>query len=307
MPELATRLGHRPCGPRIYRIQRSRMARDHLVVRTPGNPTFHWGNCVLVTDPEAVEESEDGSRSSNASSRQRPGQPSAFPACPRTDLVGRARPGARARRRARDGPPSAPDPASGSIFGTPARKRRGLGAGRRAGDGGERANGAVPEALHETFLRARRRADAGLSNEMLAAFFGAFADDALAASLGIVLCGRTARYQNVGTDEPHRRRGLASHLLGVAASWAADRGCDRWVIVTESTNSAGRVYRAVGFEPARGRSRPTGVPDEGRRTLPRARGRCLRAARPARVRLLPVERQQLALLGSRRYFSSAAS
>jgi hypothetical protein len=28
---------------------------DHLVLRTPRNPTFHWGNCLLVTDPAAVE------------------------------------------------------------------------------------------------------------------------------------------------------------------------------------------------------------------------------------------------------------
>ena len=50
-------------------------------------------------------------------------------------------------------------------------------------------------------------------------------------------------------DARHRRRGRASHLLGVAACWAADHGCENWVIVTEATNPAGRVYRSVGFEP----------------------------------------------------------
>src|SRR5262249_43085006 len=68
--------------------------------------------------------------------------------------------------------------------------------------------------------------------------------------LGVVCCGATARYQNVGTDAQHRRRGLASHLLGVAARWASARGCSRWVIVTEASNPAGRVYRSVGFGPA---------------------------------------------------------
>lgn len=66
------------------------------------------------------------------------------------------------------------------------------------------------------------------------------------ASLGIVHCGTTARYQCVGTDEDHRRRGLASHLLGIAARWAASHGCGRWVIITEETNPAGRAYRKVG-------------------------------------------------------------
>lgn len=65
-------------------------------------------------------------------------------------------------------------------------------------------------------------------------------------------CGATARYQGVGTSAEHRRRGLASHLLGVAAQWSADRGCDRWVIVTEPTNPAGRVYRSLGFMPDTG-------------------------------------------------------
>ena len=72
------------------------------------------------------------------------------------------------------------------------------------------------------------------------------------ADLGIVLCDSTARYQDVGTDAAHRGRGLATHLLGVAAQWAAGRGCTQWVIVTEETNAAGRVYRGVGFAPDSG-------------------------------------------------------
>ena len=29
---------------------------DHLVVRSPDNPTYHWGNVVVVTDPGAVDD-----------------------------------------------------------------------------------------------------------------------------------------------------------------------------------------------------------------------------------------------------------
>ena len=58
-----------------------------------------------------------------------------------------------------------------------------------------------------------------------------------------------ARYQSVETDQAHRRKGLASHLLGLAASWSKERGCDSWVIVTEATNAAGLVYRRAGFTP----------------------------------------------------------
>ncbi|MBP6526283.1 MAG: hypothetical protein KA249_12835, partial [Dermatophilaceae bacterium] len=31
---------------------------DHLVVRSPHNPGCHWGNCVFVTDPDAVDDAD---------------------------------------------------------------------------------------------------------------------------------------------------------------------------------------------------------------------------------------------------------
>ena len=105
---------------------------------------------------------------------------------------------------------------------------------------------------YERFAQAQAQARWALSERDVGACFGAFAGDTLIADLGIVRCGKTARYQSVSTDDQHRRRGLASHLLGVAAQWAAEGGCDRWVIVTEATNPAGRVYRSLGFEPDTG-------------------------------------------------------
>jgi GNAT superfamily N-acetyltransferase len=88
-----------------------------------------------------------------------------------------------------------------------------------------------------------------LSDKGLAAWFGAFYKSELVADLGIVICEESARYQSVQTDEMHRGKGLASHLLGQAASWAGQKGCTSWVIVTESTNGAGRIYRKAGFKP----------------------------------------------------------
>src|SRR3954451_484204 len=31
---------------------------DHVVVRTPANPLFYWGNFVLVTDPDSLDDPE---------------------------------------------------------------------------------------------------------------------------------------------------------------------------------------------------------------------------------------------------------
>jgi GNAT superfamily N-acetyltransferase len=78
------------------------------------------------------------------------------------------------------------------------------------------------------FAKGQAQARRALSDRDRGASFCAFADDVLVADLGIVRCVRTARYQRVGAGEDNRRRGLASHFLGVAARWAGDQGCDRW-------------------------------------------------------------------------------
>ena len=107
----------------------------------------------------------------------------------------------------------------------------------------EREGPAAFRAFAEQRVAARRV----LSARGDAAFLGSFVGDRLVAELGIVRCGTTARYQDVGTDAVHRRRGLARHLLGVAAGWAEERACDRWVIVAAADSDAGRLYRRAGF------------------------------------------------------------
>ncbi len=221
---------------------------DHLVVRTPSNPLFHWGNCLFVT---AVDEVDDATRWIRTFHEE-------FPEATwvAIGLIG---------------PPDRIDPWTDAglaieiddVLTTRTVPRQtaapaGYTFRQLAGgdwdqliDSGIRENertGEYERAGHERFMRARVAAQKGLNDRGVAAFFGAFDGDTLVADLGIVRCGTTARYQAVQTDEQHRRRGLASHLLGVAARWSVERGCDRWVIITEASNAAGRVYRSVGFE-----------------------------------------------------------
>ena len=115
----------------------------------------------------------------------------------------------------------------------------------------DRTNEQDPQSF-ERFAKGQAQARRALSEREIGASFSAFANGLLIADLGIVRCGTTVRNQSVGSDEEHRRHGLASHLLGVAARWAADQGCNRWIIVTEVTNPAGRIYRSLGFEPDTG-------------------------------------------------------
>jgi GNAT superfamily N-acetyltransferase len=228
---------------------------DHLVVTSPDNPGYYWGNFLLVTDPQARNDAQRW-----------------------VDLFRATFPDA---RHLSIGLPAEPDPEPWAAFDLPVTSDEvmsttTLPAQRPAPDGysihqlltpaqwaaaaaaiiAENARtGEEPEGAYRDFTMGRMRSRAELSERGEAAFFGAFVGDACVSNLGIVLCGQdaqgrgVARYQSVQTAVDHRRRGLAGHLVGVAAGWAADRGAQRWVIATESDNPAGRLYRSLGFAP----------------------------------------------------------
>lgn len=236
---------------------------DHLVVRSPANPDFHWGNCLFVLEADSVDDAPRWVGTFGEAFPQAtwvaiglvriPDDPAAWTglglALELDDVL-----------TARQLPAQTAVPQGYTVR-------------RLAGDDWEQS---VARAMaendrtneherdgHERFVRAQTRTRIALSERGVAAWFGAFRDGVLVADLGVVRCGPTARYQAVGTDETHRGRGLASHLLGVAASWSADRGCDRWVIVTEASNPAGRVYRRAGFEPDVSNAQAYRRPDRG--------------------------------------------
>ncbi|RNI23935.1 GNAT family N-acetyltransferase [Flexivirga caeni] len=235
----------------ILRLQGAQVSDrgDHLVIRSPANPEFHWGNFVLVTtgDPE------DADRWLTVFAAEFPQAGHVaidLPSLPRTD------------RYAAHGVSLDTDTV---LTSSAIPRQRPLAEGYIVrelvtDDDWERVvhravaendvTGEQEPAGFERFSRDQAAARRALIATGNAAFFGVFAGGDLAAELGIVLLGDTARYQSVGTQAEHRRRGLAGHLLGVAARWAADRGATEWVIVTESTNPAARLYRSVGFADA---------------------------------------------------------
>lgn len=232
----------------------------HLVVRTPQNPDFYWGNCIFVLDEQAVGDADTwigvfGAAHPEASwvSVGLIREPDDAAAWTSHNVVIEADDVLTSQR-----PPRATPLADGYTV------------RRLTGDDWEQLvaaelaenalTGEYDQEHHERYARAQVELQRRLSDQDVAAFFGAFADDVLVSSLGIVVCGETARYQSVGTDVGHRRRGLAAHLLGVAADWSASKGCNRWVIITGATNPAGRVYRSVGFEPDVGSARAYRAP-----------------------------------------------
>jgi GNAT superfamily N-acetyltransferase len=225
---------------------------DHLIVRSPHNPDFHWGNCLFVTDEDAVDDAR----------RWVDTFQSAFPQATWVAIGLTRMPDDQDVWMALGLQLELDDVLTTSILPRQTPLPSGYTVRRLSGqDWAQSVARSVAEndrtgehdpRSFERFAQSQAQARRALSKRDIGASFGAFVDDKLIADLGIVRCGSTARYQSVGTDDEHRRQGLASHLLGVAAQWAADGGCDRWVIVTEATNPAGRVYRSLGFEPDTG-------------------------------------------------------
>lgn len=213
---------------------------DHWVVRSPDNPSYHWGNLLLAE--RAV---EDGAGWAVAFER-------AFPEAAHRSIALVSRPAdvsAWTERAyevghdvvlAADVPPPVTDlPADYEV--------------RPLGD--DDWDASLDLRLDsfgedETFERAATDTRRRMVAEGHTRWLGAFAGDSLAAELGIVDVGDgVARYQSVLTAPDHRRRGLTRHLLAEAAAWAASRGARRWVIVAEPGSDAERLYRAAGFSP----------------------------------------------------------
>lgn len=92
----------------------------------------------------------------------------------------------------------------------------------------------------------RRQAEAGQGR-----WFGAFADGRLVARAGIRLLGPRARYRFVVTHPDFRRRGIAGVLVHTAGEWAlAQSGVDEVVIVADTDGPAINLYRSLGFREA---------------------------------------------------------
>jgi GNAT superfamily N-acetyltransferase len=215
-------------------------AQDHLVVRTPSNPTYHWGNFVLVTEPRAVDDA----------GRWRAVFAEHFPRAAHlaVGLAGRPEPGAWG---------STAIEASDVLVAGSAPARRPLPDGYRVRALTTEADWEASTALNDEhypgdpeFARLRSLTRSGMVEDGHLDWFGAFTEngDRLVAELGIVeVEPGLARYQSVLTHADHRRKGLTGHLLGVAAAHARAAGSSRLVILADPDGDAGRLYRAAGF------------------------------------------------------------
>jgi ribosomal protein S18 acetylase RimI-like enzyme len=102
---------------------------------------------------------------------------------------------------------------------------------------------------HLTFLRRRQAELRSLFEQGRGAWYAALLGDEIVSSLGIVVTGARARYQDVHTAESHRGRGIATRLVVDAAADAASRhAIDHFVMAADPAYHAIGIYESVGFE-----------------------------------------------------------
>ncbi|MCM3555826.1 GNAT family N-acetyltransferase [Janibacter melonis] len=226
---------------------------DHLVVRTPSAPDYHWGNFIQVTTGDPDDAATWLARFAGEFPRARHraiGLPQQ--SCARAWREAGLRPDVVESLTTAIAPPTTPLPTGYRVTSLESDADWGARLVAELEHNAETGEHPAQEyrafVMRQTVIRRRLVADGD------AAWFGAFdEDDRLAASLGIVVLRdlepTTARYQSVLTGSAHRRQGLARHLLGVAARWAVRRGARELVIVAEDGTAAARLYAEAGFTP----------------------------------------------------------
>jgi GNAT superfamily N-acetyltransferase len=223
---------------------------EYVVVRTPGNPAFWWGNYLLLPSPftaGGVAERLELFRSEF---------PEAKHVAFGIDSV--------------DGVIGAEDELTAAGFDLerntvmtasrvtePARPNQAAQYRFLSGDDDwEQLTGLAlatasmeVDAGYEEFTRLRTLASRGLVESGRAVWFGAFGGERLLASLGLVPDGQgAARFQSVQTHPDARGQGLASTLVHRASTYGLNElGAGTLVMVADPEYLAIRIYRAIGF------------------------------------------------------------
>lgn len=91
----------------------------------------------------------------------------------------------------------------------------------------------------------------GLADRGLGNWYGAYIGDRLVGDLGLFRDGTLARFQDVGTEEEFRRRGICGTLVYEVSKQALESdGIETLVMVADENYHAARIYESVGFRPS---------------------------------------------------------
>ena len=224
----------------------------HIVIRTPDNPSFRWGNFHLLPRPPGAAEVDAVIAAYDAdfpdSSHRAFGIDGTEPYGAALDpLVGAGLASDTSTVMTSTSVRPPPRPNSEAVY------RRLISDddwSQRvevsiAVDGGEYD----PE-RYLAFITRRAQAERRLAEAGHGAWWGAFLGGRLASLMGLVDAGDgLARYQSVETHPELRGRGLAGTLVHRVATYGFDElGARTLVMVADPEYSAIRVYRSVGFD-----------------------------------------------------------
>jgi ribosomal protein S18 acetylase RimI-like enzyme len=226
---------------------------DHLVVRSPYNPTFYWGNFLLLDHVPAAADAQEwvdrfaaefpGAKHVAIGIDGRSGTPEDLQ--PLVDLGMKREVNAVMTAQSVYPPPRPNTEATYRALDSDADWEAQVEV-RMAVDADE-----VEDLdAHRTFVVARAATARQLSEEGHGAWFGAFLDGRLVSTMGLVRADSgLARFQNVETHPEARGRGLAGTLVHHVSEYGfTELGATTLVMVADPEYLAIRVYRSVGFE-----------------------------------------------------------
>ena len=110
---------------------------------------------------------------------------------------------------------------------------------------------------YTVFKRAQMASYRAMARQGIGQWFGAFVDGEFAGDLGVFVENGVGRFQAVGTKPEFQRRGVCSTLVYEAAQYALKSlGANVLVMVADANYHAAQIYESVGFHPA---ERQTGL------------------------------------------------
>jgi ribosomal protein S18 acetylase RimI-like enzyme len=227
---------------------------DYLVVRTPANPTFYWGNFLLFGQPPGRGDFE---RWRELFGREIGSQPlfvhQAFGWDSPEGEMGLSEPFLQAGfEPAQDvvltapgpRPPARPSTAiSVRPLSSASDREQALELQVMCRDAGHEAGG------YRVFKRRSMDRYVKMSQTGRGDWYGAFIGEQLVADLGVFHDGQgLGRYRSVETHPDFRRQGIAGTLVYEAGRRAVERhGLHTLVIVAEENSAPARLYQSLGF------------------------------------------------------------
>jgi GNAT superfamily N-acetyltransferase len=221
----------------------------HLVVRTPDNPTYYWGNFILLAEPPVP----GGEREVvGAFHTEFPLAEHVSIGIDRADLADDARAAFEAAGLEID--------VASVLTATDLRAPRPVEVELRPLESDEdwesrarlsmRLEERADEESHLRFARARNVQEQALVADGRGVRFGAWVDGEVVSTAAVFRTEEgVARFQSVETDPDHRRKGLAAAVVHAAGRHALEHlGVRTLVIVADEDGDAVRIYRGLGFE-----------------------------------------------------------